>query len=262
LQPSDTSTSLPVVVVNQAFVRRYFNDQEPLGRHLLIDRLIPGRPQVGPETAWEIVGVVANERVGALSAPDSAGVYAPFEQSTFYGPSLVLRASRQSAVTAASLKAAIHEIDPNQPLTNVRSVQQVKAESVAPDRLRTSLLVLFGSIAGLLAGIGVYGVISYSVAQRIHEIGVRAALGATRGRLMALVMGRASLLTGSGLAAGVATAVASGRLLQTVLFGVTTHDVVSLGAAAILLAAVATIAAWIPARRAASVDPLIALRVE
>jgi putative ABC transport system permease protein len=262
LQPSDTSTSLPVVVVNQAFVNRYFNNQEPLGRHLLIDRLIPGRPQVGPEIAWEIVGVVANERVGGLSEPDSAGVYAPFEQSPFYGPSLLLRASRESAVTAASLKAAIQEIDPNQPLTNVRTLQQVKAESVAADRLRTWLIVLFGSIAGLLAGIGIYGVISYSVAQRTHEIGVRAALGATRGRLLGLVMGRASWLTGLGLAAGLATAVASGRLLETFLFGVTTHDVVSLGAAAILLAAVAMIAAWIPARQAASVDPLVALRVE
>jgi predicted permease len=262
LQPSDTSTSLPVVVVNQAFVSRYFNNQEPIGRHVLIERLIPGRPQVGPETAWEIVGVVANERVGSLSQPDSPGVYSPFEQSPVYGPSLVLRASRESAVTAASLKAAVQEIDPNQPLTNVRTLQQVKAESVAPDRLRTWLIVLFGSIAGLLAGIGIYGVISYSVAQRTHEIGVRAALGATRGRLMGLVMGRASLLTGLGLAAGLGTAIASGRLLQTLLFGVTAHDVVSLGAAAILLAAVAMIAAWIPARRASAVDPLVALRVE
>jgi putative ABC transport system permease protein len=262
LQPSDSSTSPPVVVVNQAFVSRYFVNQEAIGRHLLIDRLIPGLPQVGPETAWEIVGVVANERVGGLSEADSAGVYAPFEQSPFYGPTLVLRAARESAVTAASLKAAIQEIDPNQPLTNVRTLQQVKAESVAPDRLRTWLIVLFGSIAGLLAGIGIYGVISYSVAQRTHEIGVRAALGATRGRLVGLVMGRASLLTGMGLAAGLGTAIASGRLLQTFLFGVTPHDVVSLGAAAILLAAVAMIAAWIPARRAAAVDPLVALRVE
>jgi ABC-type antimicrobial peptide transport system permease subunit len=105
-------------------------------------------------------------------------------------------------------------------------------------------------------------VISYSVAQRTHEIGVRAALGATRGRLVGLVMWRAALLTGLGLAAGLGTAIASGRLLQAFLFGVTPHDVVSLGAAASLLAAVAMIAAWIPARRAAAVDPLVALRVE
>ena len=174
----------------------------------------------------------------------------------------MIRASRESAVTAASLKAAIHEIDPNQPLTNVRTLQEIKTESVAPDRLRTWLIVLFGGIAGLLAGIGIYGVISYSVAQRTHEIGVRAALGASRGRLMRLVMVRASVLTGLGLVAGLGTAIASGRLLETLLFGVTARDAVSLAAAAILLGAVAMFAAWIPARRAAAVDPLVALRVE
>jgi putative ABC transport system permease protein len=262
LQPSDTSSSIPVLVVNQAFVNRYFKDQEPIGRQVLIETIIPGRPQLGPETAWEVVGVVANERVGSLTSNDSAGVYSAFDQTAVFGPNLVIRASRQSAVTAASLKAAIHEIDPNQPLTNVRTLEEIKTESVASDRLRTWLIVLFGSIAGLLAGIGIYGVISYSVAQRTHEIGVRAALGATRGRLIGLVMGRASLLTGLGLAAGLGTAIASGRLLETLLFGVTARDAVSLAAAAILLGVVAMVAAWIPARRAARVDPLVALRVE
>jgi putative ABC transport system permease protein len=262
LLPSDTSSSVPVLVVNQAFVSRYFADQEPIGRHVLIETIIPGRPQLGPETSWEIVGVAANERVGGLSQPDSAGVYSSFEQTPVFGPSLVVRAARASAVTATALKAAIHEIDPNQPLNNVRTLEEIKTESVAPDRLRTWLIVLFGSIAGLLAGIGIYGVISYSVAQRTHEIGVRAALGATRGRLIGLVMGRASILTGIGLAAGLGTAIASGRLLETLLFGVTARDAVSLAAATILLGAVAMIAAWIPARRAAAVDPLVALRVE
>jgi putative ABC transport system permease protein len=262
LLPSDTSASVPVLVVNRAFASRYFGDQEPIGRQVLIETIIPGRPQLGPETAWEVVGVVANERVGGLSQPDSQGVYAAFEQSPVYGPNLVIRASRESAVTAAGLKAAIHEIDPNQPVNNVRTLQEIKTESVAPDRLRTWLIVLFGSIAGLLAGIGIYGVISYSVAQRTHEIGVRAALGASRGRLMGLVMRRASLLTALGLAAGIGTALASGRLLQSLLFGVTARDSVSLVGAALVLGIVAMVAAWVPARRAAAVDPLVALRVE
>ncbi len=262
LLPSDTFASTPVLVVNQAFVKRYFGDQEPIGRHVLIETIIPGVPQLGPETSWEIVGVVANERVGGLSQPDSHGVYSAFEQTPVYGPNVVIRASRASAVTAAALKAAIHEIDPNQPVNNVRTLEEIKTESVAPDRLRTWLIVLFGSIAGLLAGIGIYGVISYSVAQRTHEIGVRAALGASRGRLMGLVMRRASLLTVLGLAAGIGTALASGRLLQSLLFGVTARDTVSLAGAALVLGIVAMVAAWVPARRAAAVDPLVALRAE
>jgi putative ABC transport system permease protein len=262
LLPSDTSSTVSVIVVNQAFVDRYFQKQDPIGRHVLIETIIPGRPQLGPETAWEVVGVVANERIANLNAPDSAGVYSTIEQTPFYGPNLILRASRQSAVTTASLKAAIHELDPNQPVTEVRTLEEIKSESVATDRLRTWLIVLFGSIAGLLAGIGIYGVISYSVAQRTHEIGVRAALGASRGRLMGLVMRRASLLTGLGLAAGIGTALASGRLVQSLLFGVTARDTASLAGAAILLGVVAMIAAWVPARRAAAVDPLVALREE
>ena len=130
-------------------------------------------------------------------------------------------------MTARRLKR--HSGDRSESAAHQRShVRARQGESVAPDRLRTWLIVLFGSIASLLAGIGIYGVISYSVAQRTHEIGVRAALGATRGRLMRLVMGRASVLTGLGLAVGLATAVASGRLLRTFLFGVTARDVVSL----------------------------------
>jgi putative ABC transport system permease protein len=209
-----------------------------------------------------VVGVVANERAGGLSQPDSAGVYSAFDQTAVYGVNLIMRASRQAAITAASLKAAIQEIDPNQPLTNVRTIEEIKSESVATDRLRTWLIVLFGSIACLLASIGIYGVISYSVAQRTHEIGVRAALGASRGRLLGLVMRRASLLTAIGLVLGLGTAIASGRLLETLLFGVSARDAVSLTVAAILLGAVAMFAAWIPARRAAAVDPLVALRVE
>ncbi len=262
LNETDTASSIPVLVVNQAFADRYFKGEEAIGRHVLIETIIPGKPQLGPETSWEVIGVVANERVGGLSQPDSAGVYSAFDQTAVFGPNLIVRASRQSGVTAAALKAAIQEIDSNQPLTNVRTLEQIKSESVATDRLRTWLIVLFGAIAVLLASIGIYGVISYSVAQRTHEIGVRAALGASRGRLMGLVMSRASILTGLGLAAGLGTAIASGRLLQSLLFGVTARDTVSLASAAILLGAVAMVAAWIPARRAAAVDPLVALRVE
>ena len=209
-----------------------------------------------------MVGVAANERVGSLNAGESVGVYASLEQTPVYGPSLVMRTSADFRATASSLKAAIREIDPDQPLTEVRTLASIKNESVAPDRLRTWLIVLFGATAGLLAAIGIYGVISYSVAQRTHEIGVRAALGASRGRLMGLVMRRATVLTALGLICGLAGAFLSARLLETLLFGITARDTPTMAGAALVLGTVATIAAYIPARRAAAVDPLVALRVE
>jgi putative ABC transport system permease protein len=259
---SDTAASVPVIVVNKVFADRYFQGVEPIGRHVVIEEVLAGSPQLGPEISWQIVGVVANERVGAPNANDSAGVYVPMEQQPSYGPSIIVRTTGESAVTASALKAAIHEIDPNQPVTDVRTLESIKAESVAPDRLRTWLIVLFGAIAALLAGIGVYGVISYSVAQRTHEIGLRAALGASRGRLMGLVMMKASLLTAIGLIAGLGGAVASTRWLETLLFGIAPRDAISLAGACTILGTVALAAAWIPARRAARVDPLVALRVE
>jgi putative ABC transport system permease protein len=262
LQATDVASSVRVLVVNQAFANRYFEGIDPIGKHVLIEEIIPGRPQLGPEVPWEIVGLVANERVSNLAARDSAGVYVQFDQSPYYGPALVIRTTGDSAVTATSLKAAIHEIDSNQPVTDIRTVASIKNDSIAPDRLRTWLIVLFGAIAALLAGIGVYGVISYSVAQRTHEIGVRAALGASRARLMSLVMGKVSVLTAIGLIAGLGGAIASTRWLETLLFGVAPRDAISLAAAASVLGLVALAAAWIPARRAARVDPLVALRVE
>jgi len=262
LRDSDRAGTLPAIVVNQAFADRYFPGEDALGKHVLIEEIVPGRRQLGPEISWEVVGVVANELVGGLTSTRGAGVYVSIEQQPIYGLSLVARTAAEATVTAAALKAAIHEIDPDQPFTDVRTMAEIKNESAAPDRLRTWLIVLFGAIAGLLAAIGIYGVISYSVAQRTHEIGLRAALGANRRRLIGMVMGRATILTALGLTAGIGAALASTRLIQTLLFGVEPRDVVSLAGAALLLGAVAMIAAYLPARRAAAVDPLVALRVE
>jgi putative ABC transport system permease protein len=265
LAPTDIASSPRVAVVSQSFVDRFLKGVEPIGQHVLIEEIIPGQPKLGPEIPWEIVGVVANERVAGLNVTDSAvarGVYTSIEQVPNYGPAIVIRTSRETPVTLTSLKAAIHEVDANQPLNEVQTLAAIKDESVASDRLRTWLIAVFGAIAGLLAGIGIYGVISYSVAQRTHEIGVRAALGASRERLIGLVMRHATLLTIAGVVLGVGGAIASARVLESLLFGVGGRDAVSLAGAAVTLGIVALIAAWIPARRAAAVDPLVALRVE
>ena len=251
-----------MIVVNEAFVNRYFEGVDPIGRHVVIEQIIPGQPQLGPEVSWEIVGVVANERTGSLSSPAGRGVYATLDQSPQYRLSLVARSSGPPAGVVASLKAAAAETDSIQPLSDVRTLQSIRDESLGADRLRTWLVLSFSALALLLAGIGIFGVIAYSVAQRTHEIGVRTALGATRGRVMALVIRQALVLTGIGLALGIGGAFAGTRFMSSLLFGVQPADPVAMVVAVLVLGAVALFAAWIPARRAAAVDPLVALRVE
>jgi putative ABC transport system permease protein len=262
LEDTDTWSSKPVIVINQAFANRYFEGADPIGRHVIIERILPGRRELGEEAAWEVVGVVANERVGSLSATDSRGVYATLAQSPQFAPSLIVRTSGPAASVVAALKSAASELDPIQPLTEMRTLQDIRDESLGADRLRTWLVTAFSGIALLLAGLGIFGVIAYSVAQRTHEIGVRAALGASRGRVMALVMRHAALLTAVGLALGTAGALWGSRFMASLLFGVQPNDPLSIAAAVATLGIVGLLAAFIPARRAAAVDPLVALRVE
>ena len=262
LDESDTASSPPVVVINQAFANRYFAGVDPIGRHLLIERILPGSRELGEAVPWEIVGIAGNERVGSLGSDDSRGMYATLDQSPQFAPNLIVRTSGAASSVMAGLKAAAIELDPNQPLTEMRTVQDIRNESLGADRLRTWLVAAFSALALLLAGIGIFGVIAYSVAQRTHEIGVRAALGASRGRVMALVIRHALLLTAAGLALGIAGAVAGTRFMSSLLFGVQPNDLVSMAVAVLTLAVVGLLAAWIPARRAAAVDPLIALRME
>ena len=206
--------------------------------------------------------MVANERANGLTADTFGGTYAPLEQAPSYGVALVLRTAAEAAAVVPALRAAIKEVDPNQPLGEIRTVDQLMAAFVAPDRLRTSLLTAFAAIALLLAGVGVYGVISYSVAQRTREIGIRAALGAGRGRLLGQVMGHAGALAVFGIAIGLGAALLLGRFLSSLLFGVSPRDVTTLAAAGLVLAITAALAAWIPARRASRVDPMAALRAD
>jgi putative ABC transport system permease protein len=212
--------------------------------------------------AWEIVGVVANERVDSLKISYTDGMYVPLEQFMMYPLGLAIRTAGAAGPTALALKTAVHEVDPDLPLAQVRTADQIRHASVAPDRLRTWLVGVFSALALILAAVGVYGVIAYSVAQQTHEIGVRAALGATRRSLVAQVMRRAAMLTLAGLMLGLLAALAVGGVLRSLLFGISPWDAISLAGAASTLGVVALFAAWAPARRAASIDPIEALRVE
>ena len=262
LTEADRKGTPPVIVVNEQFVEQYFPGGDPIGSHLLIQEIIPGQRALGAEIPWEIVGVVQNEHAGGLGDRDGAGMYVSMEQGPTYGPSIVLRTGIEAMAIAEPVRAAIKSIDPGQVVDNVRTISSMQADYVAPNRLRTSLVAAFGAIALLLAAVGIYGVMAYSVEQRTHEIGIRAALGAGSGALVGLVMRQATVLAALGITLGVGASLASGRMLASLLFGVTPRDALSIIAAAVTLGVTALVAAWIPARRAAAVDPIRALRVE
>jgi putative ABC transport system permease protein len=206
---------------------------------------------------------VADEKVGSLDGRgDNPGMYVSNAQSPVFFQALVVRAATDPSRLRQALSKAVHEINKDQTLTDVKTLDEIKAESMAPNRLRSVLLTVFAAIALLLAAIGIYGVISYSVEQRTHEIGIRAALGASRTSLLRLVLRGGMLLAGIGLVIGFAGAFGVTRLLENLLFGVGGRDPMTIVAVGLLLALIALLACYIPARRATRVDPMVALRYE
>ena len=263
LTDHDVAGSPPVTVINQTMKRKYFPDQDPIGKRILVQQIIPGKTQLGPEIAWEVVGVVGDERVTNLDDKrDNPGIYVTNEQSPVYFGGLVVRAATEPSRLVKALRRAVYDVNKEQPLTDVKTLEQIKSESMAGDRLRSMLLGVFAGIALLLSAVGIYGVISYSVAQRTGEIGIRAALGASRLDVLGLVLGRGIWMTGAGLAVGFAGALALTRLLATLLFGVGPWDPFTMVAVGGMLASVGLLACYLPARRAAQVDPAVALRYE
>jgi putative ABC transport system permease protein len=259
----DVKGAAPATVINETMARKYFPNEEPLGKRILIQQVVPGKTQLGPEIPWEVVGVVADENVSSLDdKEDNPGVYVTNEQSPVFFQALIVRAAMNPSLLQQSIRKAVHEINKDQPLTDVRTLEQIKSESMAPNRLRSWLLGVFAAIAVLLSAIGIYGVISYSVAQRSHEIGIRAALGASAGNLPRLILRSGMLMTGIGLVLGFGGALALTQLLGALLFGVGARDPGTMAAVAGILGCVALLACYIPARRATKVDPMVALRYE
>ncbi len=259
----DVKGGPPVAVINDTMVRLYFKDEDPIGKRILVQEIVPGKTQLGPEIPWEVVGVVADEKVNNIdSRGDNPGMYVSNAQSPVFFQALVVRAAANPAALKQALSTAVHEINKDQTLTDVKTLDQIKAESMASNRLRSLLLTVFASIAVLLAAIGIYGVIAYSVEQRTQELGIRAALGASRGDLLRLVLRSGMLMAGLGLMLGFAGAFGLTRLLANLLFGVGERDPMTIGAVAALLSCVALLACYIPARRATKVDPMVALRYE
>jgi putative ABC transport system permease protein len=263
LSDRDLSGAPPVTVVNETMVRKYFQNQDPLGQRILVQQIIPGKTQLGPDTPWEVVGVVADERVQSLdSTMDDPGMYVTNEQSPVYFGGLVVRAQLDPSRLEKAIRDSVYDVDKDQPLTDVKTLEQIKSESMASDRLRSLLLAVFAGIALSLSAMGIYGVISYSVAQRTAEIGIRAALGASRANLLGLILRNGIWITSAGLTIGFASAIGLTRLLAKLVFGIGTSDALTITSVAAILSVVSLLACYIPARRATKVDPAVALRHE
>jgi putative ABC transport system permease protein len=258
----DTRGGAPVTVINQEMARRYFKGEDPIGKRILIQEILYGQPGLGPEIPWEVVGIVGDEQTGSLVDNKSPGVYVTFDQSPTNDVNMVLRGAIDPQTLTSAISAAVHGVNKDQAIADLQTLKQITSGTVSSDRMQTMLLAIFAGLALLLAAIGIYGVIGYSVTQRTHELGIRAALGASRGSLLSMVIRRGMRLTLMGLAIGAAGALALTRLLSSLLFGISPRDPVTLIAVAAVLSGVALLACYIPARRAAGVDPMVALRYE
>src|SRR5262249_20122853 len=195
-----------VLVINERLVKQFFDKEDPIGQRILIQEIVPGKTELGSEIPWEVVGIVRDEKLFGMTDTRSAGVYVSNEQSPSYFMTLNVRTAVAPLTLQKPITTAIRPVHKNQAGTGCRPVAQIKAQSLAPNRMQAVLMAVFGTVALVLAGIGLYGVLSYSVAQRTHEIGIRAALGASVRSLLGLILARGVLLTTIGLAIGLAGA--------------------------------------------------------
>jgi putative ABC transport system permease protein len=248
----DTVLSPPVILINETLARRDFPDEDPVGKRLIVR-----------DSLREIIGIVGAARQGALNLPASPEIYFPDTQLIIgQRASLVARTEIDPAKLVGAVRSAVHSIDPDAPISRVRSMQDVLVTAMARDRFNTALMTLFAALAMLLAAVGLYGVMAYNVAQRAQEIGVRIALGASRADVLRLVVRQGFVLVASGLALGVTAAVMTTRLITTLLFEVSPTNPATFAASIVLLTCVALLACWIPAQKATKVDPIAVLRSE
>lgn len=264
LSERDRKGSPPVTVINETMARKYFPHEDPIGKRILIQQIVPGKTELGPEIPWEVVGIVKDEKVGNLddTRDDNPGVYVSNEQSPVFFQALVIRTAMDPAALRQNITRAVHQVNKDQALSDIKTLEQIKTESLASNRLNSIMLGGFAAVALLLSAIGIYGVISYSVVQRTHEIGIRAALGASRVDVVKMILKVGAVMAAAGLVLGFIGALALTRLLATLLFGVGARDPLTIAGVGVILAAVALIASYLPARRAAKVDPMICLRYE
>jgi putative ABC transport system permease protein len=258
---ADNAGSVRVAVVNEQFVRHYLPNTNPIGQVLNVEQLIPGVQKLGPYQAWEIVGVYHDVRGGSFERQREE-ILVPFYQVSWPYVAVGVRTAGDPAAMTKTISAAVHAVDPTLALANVETLDQVRDEDLSGDRFSILLYGSFAAIALALAAIGIYGVMAFAVGERSHEIGVRMALGASRNRVVRMVLRDGLVLACVGLVLGLIGAFFVGRAMRSTLYGVGTIDVTAFCAVGAILLAAALVACYFPARRAAAVDPIKALRIE
>ena len=261
ISEQDTANSIKVIMVNESFARKHLQGKDPLRQRVVVEQLIPGVQKLGPGVEWQVVGVYhdvhAADRRGRLEE-----MLVPFWQIPWPQATVGVRTAEDPASMQSSIAAAVHAVDPQIALAEPKTLDQIREESLANERFTLLLFGSFALVALFLATLGIYGVVAFSVAQRSHEIAVRMALGATRNRVLALVVREGTVLAAIGLGLGLIGAYFVGRAMQSMLFGVRALDFSAFSAVALILLASALLACYLPARRAASVEPMRVLRTE
>jgi putative ABC transport system permease protein len=257
LNERDVTGAPDAVVVSETLVKKYFPGQDPIGK-----RLTFGDPQAKDAEWYTVVGVVGDVRGVSLNEEPYGQLYTSYRQTPRRALTLTVQTAGEPNTMLGTVREKIWALDRQQPLYNVRTAEQVLEKSIARPRFNMLLITILASVALVLAAVGIYGVISYSVTQRTHEIGVRMALGASAADVLKLVVGQGMLLAGMGVGLGLLAAFAVTRIMTTLLFGVTATDPLTYFGLALLLGIIAFLACYIPARRATKVNPVTALRAE
>ena len=255
---ADQENAPRVAMVNATVAQRLFPGADPVGK-----RFTFGQPGAGRAPKWvTIVGVLADTKMYGLANPARLEVYLPFRQLAPNGMVLLVKSGQEPAALVSAIRGVVASIDKEQPIFRIATMQEVVNASVSTRRITLILLGLFSGLALVLAAIGIYGVVSYSVAQRAREIGIRMALGAQRGDVLRLVLAQGGKISVAGIVIGSAASLGLTRLMAKLLYSVSAVDPATFAAVAFVLALIAMVACYIPARRTLRVDPLIALRHE
>jgi putative ABC transport system permease protein len=261
LNEQDLAGGVQVAVVNEDFAKKFLAGVDPLSQRILVEKLVPGVKSFGPPVAWQIVGVYREVRNGRLEQ-DFPEIEVPFWQSPWPQTLIAVRAAVEPDTLTRNIAGIVQSMDPDLPLGNPRTMEQIMDRSLSQQRFTAGLFAGFAAIALLLAAVGIYGVMSFAVAQRTHEIGLRMALGASQGNVLALILKEGMILAGVGLALGLFGAYAVGKVMHGMLFNVAVFDFSAFGAVAAALLLAGLLACFIPAHRATLVDPMQALRQE
>jgi putative ABC transport system permease protein len=257
---ADTAGGVPVAVVNSTFVKRYFPNVDPLAQRISVEQLISGVTNLGPPIDWQIVGVYENVRNGGPKDDGFPEIDVPFAQSPWPSVSVAVRTAGNPDNMKKSIAAVIRSVDPDLPMADVKTMDRILEQSLGGDRFGAVLFGSFALIALCLAVFGIYGVMSFAVAQRTHEIGLRMALGAGQGQVLGLILKEGMALGFIGLLLGFAGSYGVGRVMRGMWYGIGSVDPIAFSAVALVLMLSALLACYVPARRATQVDPMAALR--